>query len=460
MRDEWNTEELTDRAWEQMSALLDREMPVRPKRRRRAAWWWVLLLALLPLALFLLWPEPANKDKDEQSVNTPAPIARQFNDGELPTTTDHTADGGNAAVAIPQPRADEPQANAGRHRTLTTDSTSDTSEDYRSTSTPSEQQIRATAGEQTGPDMDLENEAQAAPAETESSEYTISSPVSSSDTAMEEKIVSQPKPGQARESLLPLSNLPMRSPEILTYPLKSPDLPLSRSPKPLAIDWHLGLSVGTNDGFDGIFTEGRKTIALGPKARTAIQAGLGLRRTQLSLYKSSRSDQQELSFDVPLGNAGGGNPDQDPAANELTDAQFDQLLAINKIRLRSLLVDLPLLFQYRIAPRWSVELGGRASYRINSKWENTDRLQNTLAQSESLSRINIITNSFRISAGGGNTAIVVNPWQWSATAGITYRLSPHWQWRIQYHHGLNGTFQDNRLDLYDRRLWISAGYRF
>ncbi len=50
---EQNYSRTTDKGWNAMQDLLDREMPT-PARRRRLLWWWVVLL-LLPLTALVMW---------------------------------------------------------------------------------------------------------------------------------------------------------------------------------------------------------------------------------------------------------------------------------------------------------------------------------------------------------------------------------------------------------------------
>lgn len=443
MQDDWTNKEMTDRAWANMSSLLDREMPVKPVRKRRPLIWWVLLIGILLAGGWWWWT----------SSSAEVPVAPNVHSRPIAETETTSSGSSEVAANSPLPIQDtepEQSTTSGEENPSHTEIPSEGVVDSSTQLLSSTHDTRMDPAESLIEPVDME----ASGSQPEPLESTLQNNPSSEEAVT-----------KAADRITPaaVTALPGRPTHPLDLPTHGQVLSPAKKPAAFHPDWHLGINSGAGYGTDGLFTEARTSIPLG--RRFAIQAGTGIRYTELSLRAASNSTDANHDAGQPLGNSGGGGtPAQDPSRNTLSESQFLQLLAISDIRLQSLLIDLPLVFQYRFAHRWSVEAGARAAYRVHAGWQNTGRLSRTLAESEELDDLMIAADqqqfSVQSTAAAVSSTVIVNNWQWAATAGLTYRLTPQYQLRLQYQHALNGIFQQNRLDLYNRRLWFSVGYRF
>lgn len=479
MRDNWNIDELSDQAWEKMKTMLDQEMPVQSDSRKPILFWWFWMAAAVVLVGTVAWlwfrtPGAYMREGDlAGTAPTPTEELNTTRSAEpAATINDQTA------MSIPEANTSAAAIDGGDQRESQVVPTNnppsyamDSEVPQVAGNTSGKGMAEADAGEedeqikaialQSGPESEDDTTAEKTPRPA----GAIAQEKISTTTAPEQVVVDNPT--QEKELFI-IENLPALTMEALDQK----PLPLSRinvyTPKrpllvPLEINAGLIAATGSS-GVVGGMTELRTGLYLHDAARWLFQLGVGL-HLQRDPFRISRRNSNNRDQADSLETPNQGNPTNDPGiiANNRTLAEA---VASSETHLRTLYLDVPMLFDWQFARHWSVATGVRLSWLLGAAWDS-EVANESLGFSGVGNNLDLaLSNSnkqYTIYNYGFNnipTTLSLSNFYTSGTLGVTYRPNLKWNVRLQYQHSLTNQLDNSVYQKVDRSLWLSAGIRF
>ena len=423
-------ENLENRGWQAMEALLDQEMPVKKRKRKLPFWFfllfgagWLLVIFMLQLNLF-----PIQKKTHQIPLNKPSlSIANSPAELEMECPEEK-------ATFSPQP-IDKPNPGNSQVQSL------------------SPIQYKNKAFEVLPPDPQwifppLTKQLKPIPVKTKFSPLMISAKDSSNLRVY---------------SLSDVPFLPAQNPHLDFDAIRSIENRFKSNPQ-----WTNFLEGGFFNSdqslLSGNYLYYQKALLLGPRKRWLIQAGLGWKHQVVtSLSKSSNDDSFESAQNTTLDAAHSSEKDRssDPTSNpgvfadslmnESTDSQFDPELSNHAVSLNSPVdlhyASLPIRIGYRWKARWEVQLG--ASFDLLMAQKHRQSLDGV-----------VLSTNFSGGFSNDNQLPDFNKFNFSVNSALYYRLNPKWSITYRYEHGLSNILKHQSQKAYLRRNALGVRWEF
>ncbi len=384
-----------DQSWQNMSELLDKEMPVQ-KRKRRFLWVWFLGLVALITAVWMYHYNFGNNQKDAPKIIT----SKTEKIAQVETLVDRSPTQIEEKNNLPAPnkfenkkqnvsRKNSPTQNNKLNSTKTVDTpstikTNATTEKY-------ERSIVAIPVEKT-------------PADTKN--FDIIPQSTKLSTSSKIKHQKEINPNFARLPLPAFSNFPSQLPTEF-IPIVQPVVKKSTK-------WRFGLYAGGLTNAVGSFRAGlHSNLIINPK--WTLHAGLGYARR----IKNNTTNNND--FPVVLSSNPVAGTNNDP---NTIDPAFSNSLAYKKFQY----FELPILFQYQIRPKWTIDFGGQIALFHGVYYQSSEE-SNFTTDSTTLSNADNRIQDLSLGA-----IATIN---FAAIGGISYQITPGLSAYSAYHHSTN-----------------------
>lgn len=438
-----------DHSWQEMAKVLDEEMPVK-KRKRRFIWLWFLGIGLM-LGIVCEYyrhttqPAIVSTKIAEKEISTHSNSPHQPN--EVPSTTTKTT----------------------IHNSLDLTDNKESSDDVSTTSiikkltfTSSSEAKQPTLASEAG----ILN-----PSPTErtnaKNDYANYTPISNFKPIQTEQLLLETKSKiKASKQVSFVDNLP----SLNFPPLKIRSLPVTFTlfHQMPPSKWHFGIYAGKLIPKLGSFRAGLHAqyqfnskwslfFGLGYSKRV-LTSPLGNSNQELDATTTVTTTELPEADDTMMGNSSGtaGTGPAPPPISEPVPDPADVLMGTT-IRIENIhYVEIPLLLQYQLNPRLSIELGGQIS-RVYGYRYYTNQISN--AGSFFTSDLNATKSEFTRTS---NTNITnISAWELSALGSIGYQLHPNLQAYSTFHYGVNSYLKSGIMENNaPKRRQIEVGIRY
>ena len=405
--------EFIDQSWNNMSELLDKEMPVQ-KRKRRFIWLWFLGLAtLLSIGVYYGTRLNAIPFKNQKlEVKTEVPVAQTNKKAVENKIENQLAIQKDKKQSISKNSTEKPTINNAQNKNKSLKKV--------------KQNIKKIAS------------------------ITHSVPSSSIDEIVDENrdfiIDSSIKIASATNPQLKASNdrfsLLNNFPLLPLIPFKGlyKERPIEITPFDNSTNtegpiskWRFGLYAGTLTGELGSYRLGvHSNFELNPK--WTVHFGIGYAsRSRIKLFGKDENLAPIATFDSssadipeddeenmpasPIENPGSGSL----GSGDLEEgSNFSQSFKYTKFQY----FEIPILFQYRFHPKWTVDLGGQIAYLHGARYDEA-------GESFYISNFNALNNTNTRSAD--TNAGIINKVNFGAVGGFSYNISPKFSAYSNYH---------------------------
>lgn len=450
----------TDRAWSEMSKLLDQEMPVHAKRQR-LMWLWVLGLVVLTGLGWLFGPTSNMVNSQEEGF---LPVADQI---EQPTEQ-------NPATA---PAISEVQtpiiSSANTIKNNTTDPKKLSSikpdpqvkleQDLTQTPVNPEQSTLAIA-------KDPKAQFPLGPSDTPA---VISSPSGVPDSKETEGKSSHEQLSSAEDqvesdnflmkeqerSSLAAVALPFlrNDPKELQWPLReTPEsIEFKSKVRPSASGWNWGAQASLLSAEE--FQPGGWSLGVwGQRPHfftSRLSLRLGLQFEQINLSPAT--------FSVPKNTTLDAVNESDPTTSIPPNRQVDSVTAqeaANQLHLKVRQFQLPVSLRWRIGQKWTTFGGAQLSYRsVYTRQPSVDEQNVSFSSSDPQG---FYAQVLKLDPGSAFPTENLNRLDAGVHFGVGYRLTNRLEAMMQYDHGFRNLFQGLELQAHDRKVRLSLSYRF
>lgn len=419
-------EEFLDQSWANMSDILDKEMPVK-RSKKRAFWIWLSGLAALVLLGITYANAPNSGHLNAFPINTKTPIKKVENQVKIAN---------NQFVEL---KKEDPQyfSISSKKKSSDTPIVTKTVKNLTFTS-PSESTTSASDSE-----AGILNKKINTPTILNNNAAKIMSPISNRKTLPNFNPLDK-----ANIDFLAIKSQPITFP---TYSTKNRG------------NWRLGVYSGILYPKLGSFSTGfylqKKLIN-----RWSLYLGLGYgqRKRTLNANQSGNNLDAVESFPPPttedddMSTSISTIPDpNNNGMSSTSDPQFDLTTSISLQKFHY--IEFPVLVQYKLNNRWSLELGGQLSRLFGINYRNND-----IEESAYSSDVNLFSNAFDTrSASAALNYRKLTSWEIAALGGINYQLSPKLQVYSSYHFGLNNYLTSTDTETNNQK-WrqIELGVRY
>ncbi|MBI5913900.1 MAG: outer membrane beta-barrel protein [Bacteroidetes bacterium] len=412
----------TDRAWGEMSKMLDGEMPSAPKRRRYPVWWWLpaLLVAALLAGGAAYWffsKQPAAKLRPDMPVAGALPSVR--------TAPGNTADFQETAGGAQQPTVGPGSATASSNQ-------------------PS--------SSQSGNFFSSKNQVKNAPSALKNQPPGQSSPAFSEQSKVEGKItvpLETLPPVEGREATAVPGKLTSAEFSLLVFAEKTQPEVASKLPKPASVRWSFegsGLSALTSPatGFSGEMIASKSL----KNSRLSIESGVGYTFVQQPLsvliennaVVGPTTEINENSL-IEYTTKSPGAPGFDAQSNSPSQTWISQGLNLHY-------ASVPVQAAYWIGSRFTVHSGIRAGLLLDSRSDYTDSgILKSFSNSEQAADDNNPRTPFKVST-----------LDFAAVSGFRYMVSQRLSLGVQYQFGLTDVLPENKNGDFNRLFHFSLRY--
>lgn len=439
-------EEFADLAWQNMSTLLDKEMPVKKKKRRSVFWFWSIALSALFVLGWTYW----------QSTNVPVvnafPITKNQSSiiaKNTPPNTDKSTikiiESKNEKI-VKQESIKYPTSTKRSNKSP--DNTPVISTIKRLTLTSSSAEVIAF------PSAD-------ASSLRHEKRHIINQVKESNSLAKSEKdlLILKKENFTNQLSIIPtdfkkLTNfekVPTLS--FITFPISQNSLeetiPILKNR--LKGKWKYGIYAGILAPKIKSFEAGLHVrYQLNP--RWSFHTGLGYSKRKWNYGQAIETlSTEEMDPSSPLPDENMDNTGATgTSAGTGTAGGLDPIGTINLDLLENLIYtdfhyfDLPVFVQYRVSPRWSLSLGGQISRLYGYHYEQEDRTY--FSNGFSNNNADLRNSTFAINE------TPLNKWNYSAIGGTSFALLPKLELYTNYQFGLNPRFKLNS----DNSKWMQG----
>ncbi len=445
MQDKEMLEQLADRGWARMQVTLDRNMPQR--RRRPILWWWLLLALVTAGGAFTYFGYVLPREKEPAVVQ---PVALD----ELKTSPGISSD----AQQKPDPEQITPKTAASG---LTN------TQNARSPA-PSAPSVKTELAAPVNLDVTRETDPGEIVFRTGETSPTSPVPGAVETEAPETMVQSSGDPAVAtfRHPEFPVVEPLHDRPDwtAVQTPEENPDFkttPVKMQHRRWLVD--AGGLYNSGYGVSGFTLSAVLKRPLG-NGNWGIHAGLGLRKQSIPLGLTRNFNGNSLSFDsngtsngIPV--TGSNSDPESLSLDQVNSSAFNAgyyvvgVVAGTDARIDAAYADASLAVSRNLSARWSLETGVRMGFLLPSQWES---LPNS---SEALQ----VANSKFLAASDSGQQVsgkILSPFDLALTGGMKYALNPRINLGLQYHFGVNDLFLLEGVDLRNRVVRVSAGYRF
>jgi len=436
-------EEFLNQSWANMSTILDKEMPVK-KRKRRFAWLWLSGLLVLTLVVFAYLNNPFNEEKVIVPINNKKTI-----ESEKPKTkiVDHQL------IDLKKESVQKTPISTSTKSTDTPNSVNVINAIKNLTLANPSESTKSIIDSEAGIFVDGSR----LPIKTNRPDNSLNKSTRNLNRSIENKsklnIENTLNNQKFTANFSPI-------PTLNFSPFYNQDLSLSFPTFPLKNkgSWHLGIYAGKTFPKLGSFRSGLHVQKVFNR-KWAIYFGLGYARR---VTKISSNGDQALNADASSNNLPIGIPEMEdtltgPSTNQDPfGTTFDpEFTATTSIAYQNFhYFEFPILVQYQLHRRWSLELGGQLSRLYGYRYTNLSDGSSTFTTDLSFSTLDMVRSS-----GSINSDIAT--WDFAALGGTAFQLSPRFHIYSTYRIGLNN-YLNNATDPTNQKKWrqIEFGVRY
>ncbi len=427
-----------DQSWDNMSDLLDKEMPVQ-KRKRRFFWMWFLgLVAILMVGFAYQFHLALNQPiVPKTQTDKVAKVAKV----EMPTI--------NIATELKDKKT-TPTKKISKHKQFPQKSNN---EKYKPGTSKSllvgkasniSKEVKAPTDQHSNPLL-LENKGKVEPLKENSNAQILSTKIEYNY----QKWLNHNIP------LLPLPTFPLFQKEqsIKILPIVNP---VSKK----SIKWRFGFYAGGLNNKLGSFRAGiHSNLVLNPN--WTLHVGLGYsKRNKTNPFSNNGEDNADIAVSNDQEASQTDNeippPPLDPAAASgtlgtgLGAPQVDQFINFNYTKIHYF--ELPILFQYQLSPKWSIDFGGQIGYLHGVRYEQ--------AGESNFTTDNAAFSAYNTRTQDSNSGII-NDFNFAAIGGFSYKISSKVSAYSNYHLSNNYLTQTTTNSIEAKR-WqqIEVGIRY
>lgn len=443
MQDKEMLEQLADRGWARMQVTLDREMPHR--KRRPLLWLCLIAVGLVAISGTVFYFGQTRRPEHKPVVTQPIAI----NEGK--------SQPGKTPVAGQQKTDPETPASSVD---LTLPKTGLSLNAFDA----SKNQIRATQVS-SGPDGESGRPEYRSPAAENNPVSAIPVPLEKGTPEITPPFTPDPGVAVYRRpefpAVEPLDDQtdwkgiqkPEEKPEFKTIPVRNQNR-----------RWvaEIGALYNGGYGISGYTLSAIRKIPLG-NGKWSLHAGLGFRKQAIPLGLTRNFIGNSLTYDS--NGTQNGTPitaSYDPESlslDQVNSSNFNAgyyvvgVIAGTKARIDATYADVALSLSHKLNARWSVETGARIGLLLPSQWK---------ALPDSSEALQVANSKFLAASNSQEqvSAQVLSAFDLAVVGGIKYALGPQWDLGLQYHFGVNDLFLLDGVDLRNRVVRVSAGYRF
>lgn len=432
-------EQFVDKAWGEMRALLDKEMPLVPEEKKKKRGFWFFLVAGLLISGSLLGYWLTDRQKED-----------------VQPTTVH--------------RMEAPVANLSTKANPSKSSTTPSTTSTTTTATVSENRINSPATTIIPPSVSNQSIGSGAFFEKESIVTALENqitPLSDPERGLETKTNTSTNPVQPKAELKQVqpitvpAAIAMLAPSALNYAVQV-DLPaISIEKKKGRFFKRLGLEMGAISNqfnpLDGYSIGLRKDIALG-KGRFALSTGLAYRRHSGSnvLLSNQTYSLDYANFDTAFDPNGSNTPNA-IGLDSLLEANSYLAKVTRQETVRLQYIDLPVRFSYALNKKLRIESGVRASWLISA----FRQLETASGRNENFALQGVgnffapEADTYRVSEAS-NTSF--RNLDLAASLGLTYYPTRKIGFSLYYDHGFRSINATDYKGNANRNLHLSAIY--
>lgn len=421
MQDNRIDDQFLDNAWQQMSAMLDQEMPVAQKKRRFAWWFWPSASAALLLLAWWFWGT-----YDVQYFPIPGLGASQ-------------------PVAL-----EEIEVPSEQHLAKAETSERETSNSSEASGLPLRQIGQGEAASDTNKSTSL---AELSTPINSLSNAAISLSANDAPSEKQPNVQStQESNGKQTISTIPVFAM-LPSLEISPLFAKPHNSFIEcntrfNEPSKWSFLAEAGGIAGNGDYLTGLYAGAEVDFAFANNRKWQLISGL-----RVNYMRTNAIPEQSSTFvsDV-LTNGGSIGTNADP-----TQESFDlDTLDIVGVSLEDysndlLQLEIPLLIEYQVAPRWSIQIGGYVN-RVLLARENTDYLLATLNE------LSGTTSNVLYNRQSEITEPILNSWNYGLEGGIRFHISKHWKVHAFGSWGLKNFYETDARN--ERRRTVQLGIQY
>lgn len=436
-------EEFLDQSWANMSAILDQEMPVK-KRKRRFIWLWFGGLLALTLVVFAYLNNPFYNKKEIVPINTNKTIE---------TEKQKTKVADNQLIDLKKGNTSKPQISTSTKSTDTPNSVNVINTIKNLTLASTSESTKSIIDSEAG----IFENGSRLPIETNSPDNSLNKSTKNSNNSIENnskiRIENTFNNRKSIADFPPIPNLnfsPFYNKELS---LSFPTFPIKKKG-----NWHFGLYAGKTYPKFGSFRTGIHAQKVFNR-KWAIYFGLGYARR---VAKISSSGDQTLNTDASTNNLPIGTPETEDTMTSPSASQDPfgttaepEFIATYSIAYQNFhYFELPLLVQYQLNARWSLELGGQVGRLYGYRYTNSVDGSSTFNTDLSFSTLEIVRSS-----GAFNLDIAA--WDIAALGGTAFQLNPQFQIYSNYRMSLNN-YLNSSTDATNQKKWrqIELGVRY
>lgn len=468
MQDNRNIEELSDQAWGKMKVLLDREMPISGESKRPPLIWWfwgiaaLVLIGMLSVILFQQSGTPEWKGNPLETTPALDQAVARPESSDLATSEIMEEDPLEEISTLREAKASDlnavtPASTTINQKAGNTEQDEITQEnadlDRQAFNAKTKEKVGSTGIDESI--HQLGNEEPVAESETES----VNPSTAVVPTAGKEE--------SAKLALLELKSLSNPSIEALEQaplPLLNRNLYTIKKTLLTPFEINAGL-VGSFQGgmVSGLLADARSGLKLHRRGKWSFQTGVGIHYQEepfsVDFQPSGSNDEAAVNSSQDQQN--------DPSTQDPESVSIPQAVASSAVRLQSTYFDVPLLVDWRFAPRWSLAAGSRLSWLLSTQWKSPNNALEAQFGGTNASfafNLNNAGRQFSIYQTDNNnstpTTFLLKDFYASGTLGLTFRPHSQWHLRLQYQHSMTNLLDHDVFQTTDRSLWLSAGLRF
>jgi hypothetical protein len=467
MQDKQWDNQFEDHAWSEMRRLLDLEMPVAANPRRRFAWFalWLLLLGLLGVGWYWWQAQAVSGGREEPSIEMPAgkdqPVAEETvktPDAQAPDRLPAKAPSVNRVPAL----AAEPFRQDSKQERAWNDA--DAIVDFKINPLPTMRAIVL-------PDSTGTTEIRAAsiagfpplPDLISTGNLYLTRLEKERERSGNQKIGNF----ESAQMLATLDPLPRVAPSLsedgFTAIFSPSSLPSGRAGFfLLPNEWGVQGTVLANAGDipNGMALGLTSGYRFG-HSRWSLHTGLQYRYDERGFDRENSADQ---AFSRQENSGGTSNPNSPNSDNEDfgtgTTGQVNnnvQLPGNGQLSAALQSLNLPVLLQYRLGDRFSLQTGIQLNYLLRAK-------QRSVVEVSPNRFINIQDQELTALVNAQSDQAIYNSlfhqFDVGVSTGLHYRLHPHWRLHLRYHYGLTDLIRSGYYQAHHRYAGLGLTYFF